>query len=352
MYNLPNFKEELKLLKIDKRDVNFLVTSSMVKEAEDMLGKHRETMDKFIDKMKSRKVDEIYFVACGSPLCACQTAQSLISKYSSIPAFSYSGLDFLSQTPYGLDENSVVIAISDSGNTKEVVGSVKLAKNKGALVLSLTKNPVGNLLADVSENLLAYEGECIWVIHMLATYYISLSYIQDKTNSPEPGKILKDLSKVPAALQVLLSTEEKSAELGKLASSFPFLYTVASGPMYPLAYKEGIITMLEFTWTHGSVINASEFRHGPLEVVDKDVPYVFLLGIDETREITERALNFVKKYSDNVFVFDAADYKLDLHPMLAPIYLFVPLEFFYYYLSINKDHNPDDRRYYGGLVEY
>lgn len=340
------------LLEIDKSKVDFLVTDSMVGEAEKLLTDYKESMDLFVEKMNSRKVDKIYFVACGSPLSACETTEILIKKYSDVPVSSYSGWDFLTQTPHGLDENSVVIAISDSGNTDEVVDSVDLAQSRGALVLSLTKKPQGNKLAEVSNELIAYEGECIWVIHLIITYYIALSYIKDKTTSPEPEKILNDLHKIPEALKILLDTEEKSKELGIKASREPFMYTVASGPMYPLAYKEGIITMLEFTWTHGSVINAAEFRHGPLEVVDKDVPYVFLLGLDETRKGTERALNFVKRYSEKVFVFDAADYELDLHPMLAPIYLFVPLEFFYFYLSIAKGHNPDDRRYYGGLVEY
>lgn len=341
-----------RMLNIRKEDVDFLVTGTMVQEAQDMLDRHFKVIDAFIAKMKARTVDNIYFVACGSPLCAAQTAEILIKRYSNVPVYSFSGQEFLTLTPYGLGVNSVVIAISDSGNTEEVVNSVKLAQDKGALVLSLTKNATGNRLAEISNHLLAYEGECIWVLHTMATFYLSLSYIKNKTTSKEPEKILKDLNKLPGALKRLLDTEDESARFGKIASKEPFLYTVASGPMLPLAYKEGIITMLEFTWTHGSVINAAEFRHGPLEVVEKDVPYVFLLGTDETREITERALNFVKRYSEKVFVFDAAKYELDLHPMLAPIYLFVPLEYFYYYLSISKGHNPDNRRYYGGLVEY
>ena len=110
--------------------------------------------------------------------------------------------------------------------------------------------------------------------------------------------------------------------------------------------------MLEFTWTHGCMLNAAEFRHGPLEVVEKGVPYVFMLGTDESRHTTERTINFVKKLTDDYIVFDYADLKCDLHPMLAPMVLFVPLEYFYHYLALGKDHNPDDRRYYGGLMKY
>lgn len=110
--------------------------------------------------------------------------------------------------------------------------------------------------------------------------------------------------------------------------------------------------MLEFTWTHGGALNASEFAHGPLEVVEEGVPYVFLLGDDKTRDITIRTIKFVRRYSKDVIVFDVKDFSKNMSSDLDPLLLFVPLEFFYYYLSIYKDHNPDDRRYYGGKVSY
>ena len=73
------------------------------------------------------------------------------------------------------------------------------------------------------------------------------------------------------------------------------IYTVAAGPLRPLGYKEGIVTLMEFTRTHGCVIESGEFRHGPLEIVEPGVPFLFLLGNDESRHTTERAINFVKQ---------------------------------------------------------
>jgi fructoselysine-6-P-deglycase FrlB-like protein len=110
--------------------------------------------------------------------------------------------------------------------------------------------------------------------------------------------------------------------------------------------------MLEFTWTHGCNLNASEFRHGPLEVVEENTNYVFFLGRDKTRPSAERALRFVEGLTDNVIVFDSKKFSDKFHPALDPFLIFVPLEYFYYYLSIYKGHNPDDRRYYGGLRPY
>lgn len=341
------------MLDLDKSTVDFLVTEGMVDEVKDLIKSGFPKLDKIVDLMLERKIERVYFVACGSPLCACQTAAMLFDKYSDIPNAAYSGFDFLDHTPFKLDDKTMVIGVSDSGATEEVVDSIKLAKSKGALTLGVTKDFKGSKLADSAEYSFGYGGESIWQMHLIVNYYIIGNYINALNKHPEITKILEDLNKLPPILaDLVVSTEESSKELGIKASKWPLIYTVSAGSLLPLAYKEGIITMLEFTRTHGSMLNAAEFRHGPLEVVEEGVPYVFILGNDESRATIERTIRFVKKLTSDVIVFDIKDYNTELHPMLSPIILFVPLEYFYYYLSVSKGHNPDNRRYYGGIVEY
>lgn len=341
------------MLNIDKSTVDFLVTENMVSEVERLMMDHFPKIDEIVDKMVQKSIDHVYFVACGSPLCACQTAKMLFQRYSSIPAEAYSGCDFLDNTPAKLDESTLVIGVSQSGKTEEVTDSIIRARKAGALTVAFTYASSGTPLSVAAEYVIGYEAECIWEIHLMITYYISCKYINAVKENSEITKILSDMKKIPSVLaELVVSAEEKSKELGLKASKWPFIYTVAAGPLMPLAYKEGVITMLEFTWTHGCALNASEFRHGPLEVVEKGVPYVFMLGTDESRKTTERTINFVKQLTDDYIVFDYADSNCNLHSMLAPMVLFVPLEYFYYYLSLGKDHNPDDRRYYGGLMKY
>lgn len=341
------------MLNIDKSTVDFLVTENMVAEVEKLMVNDFPKIDAIVDKMVERKIDRVYFVACGSPLCACQTAKMLFEKYSDIPSEAYSGFDFLDHTPAKLDERTLVVGVSHYGKTEEVSESIIRARKAGAITVGITRDSANTPLSEASEHVIGYGAECIWEIHLLATYYIACKYINAVKENAEVTKIMEDMKKLPAILaELVVSSEEKSKELGIKASEWPFIYTVAAGPLRPLAYKEGIITMLEFTWTHGCMLNAAEFRHGPLEVVEKGVPYVFMLGTDESRHTTERTINFVKQLTEDYIVFDYADFNCGLHPMLAPMVLFVPLEYFYYYLSISKDHNPDDRRYYGGLMKY
>ncbi len=340
------------MLEINKADVDFLVTENMINEVEILLEKEIPRIETMVDEMIQRRIEKIYFVACGSPLCAAQTAKLLFDRYSSIHCEAYSGWEFIDNGPFKLDASCAVIALSDYGKTEEVIQSLEIARKKGALTIAFTKKAT-NPIANVGEFLVAYEAECIWEIHLLLCYFLALFFIDKTQPHPEVKKIRDDLYKLPDVLaKLVINYEQTGKELGAKASKWPLIYTVAAGPLRPLAYKEGMITMMEFTWTHGSVFESGEFRHGPLEIVEKDVPFMFLMGTDESRHTTERAIKFTKQFTENIIVIDYAEFADGLHPALAPFVLFVPLEWLCYYLSIYKDHNPDDRRYYGGLVEY
>lgn len=339
------------MLNIDKKDVDFLVTGNMVDEVETIMTRDFPLVDEIVASLSG--IERVYFVACGSPLCACQTAKQLFSLYSDIPCEAYSGWDFLDQTPAKLDGHCLVIGVSQSGATEEVVDSIRLARARGAFTVALAKSASGNPLAQAAGRVIGYDAECIWEAHLLLSFRFAMQLIRTARPSAELDALEADMQKLPAILfRLVAETEEKSKALALGSLDWNLIYSVAAGPLLPLAYKEGIITMLEFTWTHGSCINAAEFRHGPLEVVDENACYLILLGNDASRHTGVRAAEFIKRYTENVIVFDVFDYAGGLHPMLAPFILFVPLEYYFYYLAIGKDHNPDERRYYGGLAAY
>ncbi len=340
------------MLNLDKSKVDFLVTEHMAEEVSHVLEEIFPRMDaQIIPEMRRRGIGKIYFVVCGSPLCACQTGVRLLEARSSLRSSAYSGMDFLVEPPCVLGADALVIGVSDSGKTQEVCESLAWARRKGAMTVAVTKT-AENPLADVAEFLIDYRADCIWEVHLLIVYYFALRAMQEEgVEGLEP--ILEDMYRLPGVLERLVGeVEEEMRGLGERAAKWNSIYTVSAGNLLPLGYKEGVITLLEFTWTHGCSLNASEFRHGPLEVVEEGVPYVFLLGNDAFRPVTERSLRFVERRTKDVLVFDVRKFEGGLHPALDPLILFVPLEFFYYYLSVYKDHNPDARRYYGGLAEY
>ncbi len=340
------------MLIIDKSKVDFLVTAGMVQEVKDILARDLPKIKGMVDEIMPRGIQKVYFVACGSPLSAATTAKMLFDRYSSIPCEAYSGWDFVDTPPRKLDAHCLVIGISHYGKTEEVTRALEIARAEGACTVAVT-NKAENPITAAGDYVIDYHAESIWEAHLLVGYAFALEIIHRTEPNPELETVYAQLFHLPAALEKLINDyEETGRRLGEMASKWPLIYTVAGGILKPLGYKEGIVTLLEFTWTHGSVLNAAEFRHGPLEIVEPGVPFLFLLGTDETRHTTERALNFVRRYTSDVVTFDYAELGQGLHPLLAPFILFVPLEWFCYYLSIYKDHNPDDRRYYGGIVEY
>lgn len=337
------------MLKIDKSEVDFLVTEDMVPETSHVLKNVFPVVDEILETIDKSSIERVYFVACGSPLCACQTAAQLADIYGDFRVKTFSGMDFVLNPPHVLDSSCLVVGVSDSGKTEEVVSAVELARKRGARTLAVTKTE-DSPLAKAAEYVAAYHAECIWIVHLLISYHIVLHFLQD---TPELQQIKSELHQLPGELERLLGeVEEEMEKWGERASKWPLIYTISSGNLLPIGYKEGIITMLEFTWTHGCSLNASEFRHGPLEVVEEDTNYVVFIGRDKTRESAERALRFIEGLTENVIVFDSKKFSDKFHPALDPFLLFVPLEYFYYYLSIHKGHNPDDRRYYGGLRPY
>ena len=105
---------------------------------------------------------------------------------------------------------------------------------------------------------------------------------------------------------------------------------MASGPLYWLGYKFGLTVFMENMRVNGSFMDASEFRHGPAEMFDREKPsFVILKGTDESRQLVrkERVCELCQANGDHVAIFDTAQYA-GYHPLLAPFVLMIPLQWF------------------------
>ena len=122
------------MLKIDKSKVDFLVTAGMVQEVKEILARDLPKIQEIVDRVLKTGMERVYFVACGSPLSAAETAKQLFDLYSSIPCAAYSGWDFCDNTPKKLDEKCLVIAISHYGKTEEVIQALEIAQTSMALL--------------------------------------------------------------------------------------------------------------------------------------------------------------------------------------------------------------------------
>ena len=121
-----------------------------------------------------------------------------------------------------------------------------------------------------------------------------------------------------------------------------------SGPLYGLGYKFALTVFMENIRVNGSIIEAAEFRHGPVEALERQrLDVVALLGTDESRDVTRRSIRVAEENGARVLVLDAADYP-GLHPLLAPFVLLVPLQWFTVYSALLRGITDLDERVFMG----
>lgn len=340
------------MMQVDKSRVEFLVTAAMVEETAAFLASRTKTIEALARDLTVRGLERLALVGCGSSRAAGQAGKYLADRYGRVPADAYTGWEFCDNPPAWLGPDTAVVLISHSGRTEEVVCALQTARQRGARTVAIVNSASGNPLADGADAVIDYRAHAMWECQLLAVYQLVLGCILQTGDSAPARQILSDLPRVPAVLgHWIASWEEPARELAERAGRWKGFYTVTAGPLLSLAYKEGVITNMEFTWGHGAVIESGEFRHGPLEITAAGVPFLFLLGTDPSRHTTQRALAFAQRYTEDLVVLDYATFAQGLHADLAPMVMFVPLEWLSYYLALARDHNPDDRRYYN-VVPY
>ena len=131
------------MLDIDKSTVDFLVTENMVQEVEKVLSHDVPLVHAIVEEMVKRDIDRIYFVACGSPLNAAQTAKHLADRFSDLQVYAISGWEFCDNTPYRLDDRCAVIGVSDYGKTEEVIKALELGRACGVRAGVVSVNDKG-----------------------------------------------------------------------------------------------------------------------------------------------------------------------------------------------------------------
>lgn len=146
------------MLDIDKSTVDFLVTENMVQEVEKVLSHDVPLVHAIVEEMVKRDIDRIYFVACGSPLNAAQTAKHLADRFSDLQVYAISGWEFCDNTPYRLDDRCAVIGVSDYGKTEEVIKALELGRACGALTAAFTKR-ADSPITSAAEFSIDYQAE-------------------------------------------------------------------------------------------------------------------------------------------------------------------------------------------------
>lgn len=303
----------------------------------------KEISDRF------RELDKIYLVGCGSSLSTCYSSKDAMNMISNRNLEVYTGYEFYYHKNLQ-DKNSGVILTSQSGETADTLAAMKKARDEDLYTVSITNEGDSTMMQESNDAVLtqcgresAILGSKTYMTQLFCLYQILFGM----ENSSDAQLVLKDLEKLPSITEKLLKeTESDNQALAKKYADYEIFYCMGSGPNYGLAYKLAMTMFMEGALKHACPLYSGEFRHGLIERVENDLPVVFLDAEYPGDELTRKSIEFSEKIGAKPISYKMQDYA-KIHPLLSPLVLVVPLEWFIYYLAHYNGEDPGSTRHIG-----
>lgn len=321
---------------------------------------------KLITQITQKKtIDSVFFVACGGSLTDLYNGHFFLQcESASIRSFWMNASEFLHATPKALNENSLILVCSHSGNTAESVASAEFAHSLGAEVIAMTFRSGSKIDKTLP-------GYTTWVYQwgedVPATEKpegMVLALMNELLHQMDPNYLhYQALCDGLSQLDSILTTAKEKAQNAAwlFADRFhntPMLYILGSGSAFSQAYAMSICSLMEMQWMHCCYLHSGEYFHGPFETTDGKTPYILMKSCGKTRTLDQRAEDFLEKYAGegNCEVIDAAALGLDAIDPAVAEYFNAPL--FYKMACTYRDaldytrRHPLNMRRYMGVVEY
>lgn len=322
------------------------------------------TLSAVIDyKERLLAAKRIIIVACGTSWHAGLIGKQIIESLCRIPVEVEYASEFRYRNPVVTD-NDVVIAISQSGETADTLAAVKLAKQHGAFIYGIC-NAIGSSIPRATDtgsyihvgpeigvaSTKAFTGQVI-VLTMLA---LALAKEKHTIGEDVYTKIVKGLSNIPVKMEETLKLNDRISRLSRIFTyARNFLY-LGRGYSYPVAL-EGALKLKEISYIHAEGYPAAEMKHGPIALIDSDMPVVViatrnamyekvLSNIQEIKARKGKVIALVSKGDETISkiadeVIELPDTEECLEPLLATI----PLQLLAYHIAVCKGKNVDQPR--------
>lgn len=313
-----------------------------------------QDVKKVLDALKNRDIRHVFFVACGGSSALMYPSKYVMDREAEgIRSDLYSANEFIHRNPKALDEHALVILCSHSGTTPETVKAASFSRSKGALTVALT-HVEGSPLAAASDFSVWYnwgdDADPVGSNYSIM-YQITLGLLSVKEINVKFDAFLRSVSHLQSVyVKALEKFKNRALDFGQQYKDEKVIYTMASGSNFGPAYSFAICILMEMQWIHSHAIHAGEYFHGPFEVLDKDVPFIILLGLDETRALEERALEFSQRYGERLVVLDAKEFDMSgidgsVQGYIAPLVLNKVLRSYANALADARNHPLTTRRY-------
>ena len=322
------------------------------------------TLSALIDyRLQLLKAKRIVIVACGTSWHAGLIGKQLIESFCRIPCEVEYASEFRYRNPV-VTSDDVVIAISQSGETADTLAAIQLAKEKGAFIYGIC-NAIGSSIPRATDtgtyihvgpeigvaSTKAFTGQ----VTVLTMFALALADAKGTINRDEYLKVVKELNRVPDIIKEVLKSNEKVRDLARTFTyAHNFLY-LGRGYSYPVAL-EGALKLKEISYIHAEGYPAAEMKHGPIALIDSDMPVVViathnamyekvLSNIQEIKARQGRVIALVSKGDNTISrIADEVIELPDVLECLEPLVATIPLQLLAYHVAVCKGKNVDQPR--------
>ena len=308
------------------------------------------------------KVKRIQIVACGTSLHAGRVAASWFSSIAEIPCQIDYASEYRYRNPH-VDKNSLLITISQSGETADTLAALNYAKEKDYLAsLTICNVPTSSLARESDFSLFTNAGPEIGVAstkafttQLAGLMLLALSLAKSKNLNPRlRGRIVKALRLLPETIEEALLCKEKMIEIAPSIANKDNALFLGRGIFYPIA-KEGALKLKEISYIHAEAYPAGELKHGPLALIDENMPVIALAPESEIAEKLISNLEEVKARGGTLYVFADPSVNMDVKAghlihmpkcdfFITPIVYNIPLQILSYEVALLRGTDIDQPR--------
>ena len=308
------------------------------------------------------EVDRLVFIACGTAWHACLIAEYLIERYARIPV----EVEYASEFRYRnapLDKNTLIIAISQSGETIDTLSAIKEAKRKGFKTLSINNSVGSSIARECDGGIYQHAGPEIGVAstkaftsQVMLCALLALYFGRARTLSYADGcEIVSALKQLPELAKQTLKLTEQVQKIAKKYANYEDCLFLGRQMMFPIAL-EGALKLKEISYIHAEGYPAAEMKHGPIALISEDCPSVFLTSNGEMFQKTLANIKEIKARNGAVICIapencelpeDTVDDLIQIpkaHDIILPILMSIPVQLLSYYIALERGCDVDKPR--------
>ena len=308
------------------------------------------------------KVERIQIVACGTSLHAGRVAANWLSSIAELPCQIDYASEYRYRNPH-VDKNSLLITISQSGETADTLAALNYAKEKNYLsTLTICNVPTSSLARESDFSLFTNAGPEIGVAstkafttQLAGLMLLALSLAKSRGLNPKlRGRIIQALRLLPETIAEALKSKEQMVEIAPNIANKDNALFLGRGIFYPIA-KEGALKLKEISYIHAEAYPAGELKHGPLALIDENMPVIALAPESEIAEKLISNLEEVKARGGTLYVFADPSVNMDVKSgklvhmpecdfFMTPIVYNIPLQILSYEVALLRGTDIDQPR--------